>query len=244
MKQLVSLILIASLCCFSGEFSYSQTTNEESAVEHVRNIYSGSVSEQSGLYDGLEYTGYPYPIRVGQPFFQSDSVTKGEVFYKGMLYRDVPMWYDLVKNVLVVLYLNNYSRFSLNSPKVDYFSVFNHHFYRIDSATADLNNIDEGFYDRIYKGRSEVIVKRAKGMLRTTNNDGIWISILNQKDDRYLIKDGRYYSLRSEKSVLKALGNAHAKEIQAELKKSKIKFRRDPEKALVLMVSVYDQLSK
>jgi hypothetical protein len=243
MSQKVKLLLIA-LSCFYAELIYAQTPGMEKAdIDFLRTVYVESLSEQSGLYDGPEYTGYPYPLNAGQPFFKSDSVTRGTIFYKGLLYGNVPMRYDLVKNEVVVEY-DRYSKISLHSPKVSYFSLHGHHFIRIDSSAARINDMEEGFYDQIYKGRVEVLVKRSKGMLRTVSSGRIGTSILKQKNQIYLIKDGRYFPVSGEASAFKVLGATKAREIQGQLKKSRIKFRKKPEEALVLMASLFDQSNK
>jgi hypothetical protein len=72
--------------------------------------------------------------------------------------------------------------------------------------------------------------------------DGIFTKILKQKNEIYLKKEGKFFSVQSSASVLKALGN-NQKEILNHLKKNAIKFKRDPEKATVMMVSYYDQLN-
>lgn len=58
----------------------------------------------------------------------------------------------------------------------------------------------------------------------------------------YLKKQGKYLSVLNSGSVLKALGN-NQKEILNHLKKNAIKFKKDREKAIVMMVSYYDQLN-
>ena len=84
-------------------------------------------------------------------------------------------------------------------------------------------------------------MRRYKGTLEDVSPDGIFTKILKQKNEIYLKKEGKYFSVLSSGSVLKALGNKQ-KEILSHLKKNAIKFKKDPEKAIVMMVSYYDQL--
>ncbi len=87
-----------------------------------------------------------------------------------------------------------------------------------------------------------MLVRRFKGTLEDVSPEGIFTKILKQKNEIYLKKDGKYFSVLSSGSVLKALGNKQ-KEILAQLKKNSIKFKKDPEKATVMMVMYYDQLN-
>lgn len=239
--------VILMLIFFSGlspKYSYSQSgnsdINERSAINYVAGIYAESISEQAGLYDGPEYTGYPYRLSEGIPFFLSNDLTTGDVHYNGMLYKNVPMQYDIVKDELLVQYFDKISMISLHSDKVSSFTIFSQPFVRIDTATARVNNIPSGFYNQIYRGKSEVLVKRSKSSLKSIVSGSLSTVILKQKNDLYILKDGKYYRINNEKSAVSVLDNM--KEVQQPLKQSKIKFRREPEKALVLMVSAYDKL--
>jgi hypothetical protein len=56
------------------------------------------------------------------------------------------------------------------------------------------------------------------------------------------MKEGVYIPLKNQSSVLSAMGNKQ-KELQEFLKKSNIKFRKDPENAIVRIVRYYDLLT-
>lgn len=216
-----------------------QGANEQEALKNAVSGYTRSLGEQSGIYRGSGYIGYPYEIKDGHPFFESYEVTKGSVYYDGMLYQDIPLWYDLLKNQVVIQYIDNFSKISLHNEKIEYFSLFNHVFVNITKDTS--NTLLSGFYDRVYQKETEVLVKRSKSSVQHVTPEGIFLMMLKQKDQIYLKKEGRYYFVDSPGTVLKALGS-NQKEIQAYLKKNKIRFRKNPEKATVMMVSFYDKL--
>lgn len=167
----------------------------------------------------------------------------GEIRYDGMLYKNIPMWYDLARNEVAVRYFDNISRISLHNEKVSDFSFAGHHFINIEGDTASKYGLGNGFHDQIYKGKSEILVKRSKDFLISTDPDGVWISFSGGKNDVFLRTGEKYEPVSSQKSVLKALGK-HEKEIQAHLKQNKIKFRKEREKAIIMMVAYYDQLNK
>ena len=150
------------------------------------------------------------------------------------------MKYDIVKDELLVQYFDKVSMISLHSDKVSSFRIFSQPFVRVDTATARINNIPSGFYNQIYKGKSEVLVNRSKETLKSIISSSIRTVILKQRNDLYILKNGKYYRVNSEKSAVSVLDNMKA--VQQPLKQSRIKFRREPEKALVLMVSAYDKL--
>ncbi len=245
MTRIVFLILTISSLLFLTDTGYCQDgkgSNEELALKHVREIYSGSLSEQSGIYRGIDYIGYPYPIKKGEQFFLTGEERKGEIRYDGMLYKNIPMWYDIARNEVIVGYADNSSKISLHNEKISDFLIENHRFINIQGDTAIKYDLKEGFYDQIYKGKSEILVKRAKDFIKNTDTDGVWIAFSNEKKDIFLRTGEKYESVSTKKSVLKALGK-YQKEIQAHLKKNKVKFGKQREQAIKLMVAYYDQLN-
>jgi hypothetical protein len=243
MFRTVILIFAIVFLCFGHEVSFGQTQTEKDshqlAIKNTVSRYYKSLGEQSGIYHGPAYIGYPYQLSNGHQFFESPNLTQGTIFYNGMLYQDIPMWYDLVKDEVVVQNIDSLSMISLHNERIDYFSLLGHYFIKISQDSS--SSLSTGFYDQIYKGKTEVLVRRYKGTLEDVSTEGIFTKILKQKNEIYLKKEGKYFSVLSSGSVLKVLGNKQ-KEILSHLKKNAIKFKKDPEKAIVMMVSYYDQL--
>ena len=243
MHRTATFIFTIIFLCFGYEVSFGQTQTENNsqqlAIKNTTSRYYKSLGEQSGIYHGPAYTGYPYQLSNGHQFFESPNLTQGTIFYNGMLYQDIPMWYDLVKDQVVVQTIDSLSMISLHNERIDYFSLLGHYFIKISQDSS--SSLSTGFYDQIYKGKTEVLVRRYKGTLEDVSTEGIFTKILKQKNEIYLKKEGKYFSVLSSGSVLKVLGNKQ-KEILSHLKKNAIKFKKDPEKAIVMMVSYYDQL--
>lgn len=243
MFRTVILIFAIIFLSISHEVSFGQTQPEKDsqqlAIKNTVSLYFKSLGEQSGIYRGPAYIGYPYELSNGHQFFESPKFAIGTIFYDGMLYQNIPMWYDLVKDQVVVQTLDSLSMIGLHHERIDYFSLLGHHFKKISQDSSI--SLSTGFYDQIYNGKTEVLVRRSKGTLEDVSPEGIFTKILKQKNEIYLKKDAKYFSVLSSGSVLKALGN-NQKEILNHLKKNAIKFKKDPEKAIVMMVSYYDQL--
>ena len=214
---------------------------QKEIVKQASSVYFNSLGEQSGIYRGVEYTGYPYRIKSGHPFFESSSPNYGSIFYDGNLYESVPMWLDLVKNQLVVLYIDNYSKINLHAEKVAYFSVLNHHFIHINEDKSERSSISSGYYDLVYDGGLQLLVSRSKSTLKEVSVEGTFITVLKQKNNFFLKKGVDYYPVQSLGSVLKVIGSFQ-KEIVSDLKKNKIKFNKSPENTMVHMLKYYDQL--
>lgn len=244
MFRTVTLIFAIVFICFGHQVSFGQTQPEKDSkqltIKNTVSLYFKSLGEQSGIYRGPGYIGYPYALSNGHQFFESPNFAQGTIFYDGMLYQNIPMWYDLVKDQVVIQTLDSFSLISLHTERIDYFSLLGHYFIKISQDSS--SSLSTGFYDQIYKGKTEVLVRRFKGTLDDVSTEGIFTKILKQKNVIYLKKQGKYFSVLNSGSVLKALGN-NQKEILNHLKKNAIKFKKDREKAIVMMVSYYDQLN-
>lgn len=227
-------------------FSIAQIKNEISpeqlTVRNAASEYFQSLGEQSGIYRGVEYTGFPYRLNNGHQYFETQFPVKGSVYYDGILYKDIPMWYDLVKNQVIVQYIDGFSEIKLHNELIDYFSIYDHHFVHLGRDKIGNSVLSEGFYDLVYVGKTQVLVKRSKGTLKEVNT-GIALTILKQKNEVYLVKEGVYLPVKKQSSVFNALGSKQ-KEIQEFLRKSNVKFRKDPENAIVRMVRYYDLLTE
>ena len=244
----VVLFFGISLFLFSPfKKSYSQTisktNSEHQSLDRVRALYFKSLSAQSGIYRGVEYTGFPYKLNNGHQFFESIDPVKGSIYYDGLLYNDVPLWYDLVKNQVVVQYTDQFSRISLHNELIAYFSIAKHNFIHIERDPLNKSILSEGFYDIVYPGKSQLLVKRSKGTLKEVNSSGVFLTVLKQKNEFYLKRGNSYVPVGTKSSVLKALGTKQ-KEIQDYLKKNKIKFKKAPETTIITMVSYFDQISE
>ena len=136
------ILKIATLCFLSLFFiaeSFGQTAMNDSSylqtsiTQAVSNFYK-SIGQQSRLYDGQEYLPYD-PHTKGNALFPYDvqGWEPGEVTYDGVLYKNVPMMYDVYKDAVVVLLYNKFTMFSLLKTRVHDFSFSNHHFIRLDA---------------------------------------------------------------------------------------------------------------
>ena len=74
----------------SPEDSLSLTKTINNALA----IYYQSAGDQSRLYNGTEYTGYPFWFVEGSPFFLTDQPQRGSIIYDEVEYRDVDLQYD------------------------------------------------------------------------------------------------------------------------------------------------------
>ncbi len=248
MKKCIFLYLI--ICIINilipnntlAQVTIGDSSSRQKGFTNALNLFNTTVGEQSSLYNGPEYYFYD-PIYKGNAYFMDmNAFTPGTIYYDGTLYKNVPMLYDIYSDKVVVLLYNHFSKFSLLRERVKSFDFLDHHFINIAADSLDNNAvISPGFYDELYKGKVQVLARRAKNI---QNNPGTtnYESYFNPIKSYYLKKNNIYYSVGGEGSFMSVLKDKK-KELQQYIRANKIKFRRNPEEAMVKIASYYDHLT-
>jgi hypothetical protein len=97
-----------------------------------------------------------------------------------------------------------------------------------------------GFYDELYNGKSQVLVKRSKDIQTITS--GTAENYFDLTTKYFFKKNHIYYSISSQGSLINILKD-RKKELQQYIRANQIKFRSDPEEAMVKIASYYDHLT-
>ena len=202
-------------------------------------VYYQALGEQSPIYTGSEYIESPIPLQEGHVFFETNVFVKGTVYLDGMLFTGVPIMYDIVKDQLIIQHYTHLFKINIPLERVEYFILSGHTFVRLlpDSSNA----IKAGFYDRLYNGKIMLLAKREKTIKEGYVNVQLNNAIL-QKTIYYIKKDGHYHIIKNMRSLLSVLKNKK-KEIQQYLNSNKIKFKKDPEHAMIVAAEYFDRIT-
>jgi hypothetical protein len=109
------------------------------------------IGAQAPLYNGIEHI--MYPRMTGHPYFDQEGMQYGSIVYEGILYRNIPMLYDLVRDQPIVFNREGYM-LGLSREKVKEFSLSGHRFIHTPS----------GFYDLLCSGTITILAKRTKSI--------------------------------------------------------------------------------
>lgn len=237
-KRLLYILLI---CCLSQRVAAQNaddTTLHENALNAI-GVYYENLGEESPLYNGSEYIEYAYTLQEGHPFFQTASFINGSVNLDGMIFREVPMLYDIVKDQVIILDFQKVYKINLPAGRVQQFFLLGHLFVRLTPDSS--GQIKPGFYDQLYNGKIGLFAKREKRILEKYSNIQISKVVISQ-NNFYVKKDGGYYIIRNKSSLLSVLKNKK-KEVQQYWKSNNIKFKKEPERAMIMAVEYYDQIT-
>lgn len=244
--RLTLFLSVFVFACFNGKTQSSADSallKKQMAAATV--TYYQSLKTQSGIYNGSEYVQYAHLLKEGFPYFDTTVLANGRLCYDGMEYQDVPMLYDLVKDELVAQHFNKVFLIQLVKSKVKWFQLHQHYFVHLtgDSMTNTPRRLRDGFYDLAYDGsKIKLYIKRVKEIQESIPDNKVERKIY--QNDRYFIyKDSIYYDVKSHGSILKVLNRFQAEQRKA-VKSQKIRFRKNREAALLIMVKKFDQLSR
>jgi hypothetical protein len=241
-------LLVCLICVIACKTSFAQTApGDSSSQQHAFNnaviLYNTSIGEQSPLYNGPEYFFYDPTIKGNAYFMEVNAFTTGSVYYDGIYYAGVPMLYDLYSDEVAVLLYNHFSKFSLIKYRVKNFDFLDHHFVNINADTLNNgSNIKSGYYDELYNGKTEVLVKRSKSIQTNTGGTSASEKYYSPSRDFYIRKNKVYYSVSSQGSLIDVFKDKK-KELQQYIKANQIRFRTDPEQAMVKIATYYDHLT-
>jgi len=237
-KRFFYILLICALSRQATAQNADDTTLRENAL-HAIGVYYQNLREESPLYNGSEYLEYAYTLQEGHPFFQVADFVAGDIDLNGMIFRGVPILYDIVKDQVIIQDFQRVYKINLPADKIQQFSVLGHLFVRITRDSAD--QVKTGFYDQLYKGKIALYARREKRILEKYSNVQISKVVISE-NVYYIKKDGVYHTIKNKSSLLGVLKNKK-KEVQQYLKTNDIKFKREPERAMIMAVRYYDQLT-
>ena len=214
------------------------STAYSEAAKQVIVHYNFVVDDQSEFYNGNEYHLYS-PAHSGSAYFQDKPIlTPSIVRYNGIWYRNVPVLYDRYADVMVSSLRD--SLYLLRPDKTSDIYLLGHHFIYLYNGAE--KNLAPGFYDQLYSGKSEILVKRNTTVQNTVTQQTVEVNYENS-DIIYIKKGGTYVQVNSKRSVLDVFKDKN-KELKQYLNSSKISYKKDKEQSIAKLASYYDQLTK
>ncbi|MEO6456467.1 MAG: hypothetical protein ABIN97_20490 [Ginsengibacter sp.] len=240
---LLSIIFVNSYKASSQNF-VSDTSAKTSLLKNAVNLYHKFLLPETGLYNGSEYTYkayYPFVINEGHPFFISKQFVPGSVFYNNVLYENVPLLYDIVKEELIIKDLAGVYFIKLNNESIQWFIISGHTFIRLNMDNDKDQVLHTGFYDLLYNGNVVLYKKVLKLLEDRSAFAGIEKHVI--ESNKYFIKkDNRYYAIKNKKSLLPVMSN-RKKEVQQFIRSNKLNFRKAEEDAIIRTVTFYDSIN-
>lgn len=222
---------------------FSQSVNKDPLsgiqVKNGIDLYNRYTDGNAPIFNGEEYIYYSFK-KDGDPFFLTGEFTTSWIGYEGRVYDPVSLFYDIVRDQLVILNADSLSRIILHNEFVDSFSLLGHTFISL-AEDHKQNLYNTGFYDRLYNGQVQLFARRIK-LMTDVIEDHTVVWVFSPKDRFYIHKDGLYYLVNNQKDVFRLFSDKK-REVRRLMRKAHLKFRRKNfENTLIGVIAFYDQL--
>lgn len=237
----LTLVLLLNLLPFTI-FAQTDTSFVSYAVTDALKQYRTAVGVHAHLYNGPEYYVPVKSYVKGHQFYQDKIYQNGTVKYDGAWFEDVPMLYDLMQDELVIVNHGSGQPQRLVKSRVDAFKLYGHTFIRLQADTTTGLSIQPGFYDLLYSGEVQVLMKREKTLFERASTEGME-GEYRDASKFYLVKDGIYHPVSNKRSVMRVLQD-QKKPLNKFASANKLRFRKERESAIVKIARHYDSLQQ
>ena len=248
---LLLLFLSYSLPKLTAQLSTEDSAFYKKAVNNTVALYHQSIGDQSGLFNGNQYPGYPSTFKEGgHPFFNVQhpdksgipTPSRGSIVYDKVFYPDVQILYDEIAGVIILHDATH--RIQLHTNKVSYFTILDNRFIRIVKDSLSGAPIQTGFYQVLYNGKVSVLKREVKLIDEKIGSFSEGISrFIKIKYYYYIEKNKAFFVVNSTQSMLNAFKDQQH-DVKQFVKRNKLDFGKDAENALIQIAAYYDILTK
>ena len=230
----ILFILLSSVHIHAQQSADSSEYNQPANA--LRQIYLNGIGDNAQIYHGTEY------IRNGQkalgfPFFESNDLVDGAVYYQGTFYPQRKLYYDLVADEVVTVNYANNAQINLSMDKADSFKIGNHFFVRLNPAKSP-GLPKEGYYEQLYSGEPGLYVKHEKRLVTGSGNEEIKYV---QYNSYFVRKNPVFYAVDGKSGLLNEFSDKED-ELKKYIRTNKLNFKKDLENSMVLTTTYYSQL--
>ena len=224
---------------------YAQNTDTNLVSNQLKiagQYYSSKIADQSRLLNGIKYLPYRNQDYTGNGYYNTTELQKAYIRYDDVDFYDIPVLYDLHKDLLILRRRDDQGYMSLLNTKLDKFIINAHTFIKIVADSAD-KKIKTGFYDVLHEGSLQLLAKRTKAIEQ--EKSGITIRNLFVPYTKYFLhKENTFYDISGQKDMLKVLKDKK-QELEQYIKANNLSFKNeDMEPSMIKLTNYYNQLTR
>lgn len=208
-------------------------------IKNAESLFNSSIKQQSLLLNGPAFQNYASNVDGSANFLDLTSFIWGDVIYDGYRFNGVAMMYDLYEDKVIAV-KNNSAMYSLVSQKVSDFYLSNHHFKYINVVDTTTTKIRSGFFDVLYNGDLKILAKRVKKVQLSINNQDKDLRYFFVPKTTYYLERNNQYEVIANESAFFNLFKDKKTELKKHLSNYKIKFKKKPEEAMILLAAYYE----
>lgn len=193
--------------------------------------YLREVGDRSELFIGKMEPGYSSAAYKNHPYWFEEDFLRGEVMYKGLLYRDVLLRYDVFLQQLVVKTPVKQSNVNVPMLEVESFTM---------GETAFTAHEGE-FMAVLYDGSRVRLLERMRINLKEDTEQTKVQYEFKRQMNFFVLHDGKMTEVGKMRSVLKQFPELE-KELKRYAKMNRLNFRENRKSSLMSILKYVDEL--
>jgi hypothetical protein len=240
MRFISFTILPTLLFIFSFDKAKAQSEAgvSSSSLQVTRIYFQNEIKEDAHLYTGEAYSRYDPGVK-GDPFYLFNQMQNGDLFYDDVLYKDVPLLFDIVRQKVIINRYHDNTRIQLLNEKIKYFTLGGHRFENFSLASGKDGSISKDIYEVVFSGKAAILANRLKNIKHGLKADDPYT--FTEEDVLYVRNGSNLFQINNRKAVLPAF-NDKKELIKTFIRKKHLKFKKNIEKDLIMIAAYYDKL--
>jgi hypothetical protein len=189
-------------------------------------------SQELPLYNGSEYSSYYYGFK-GHPNFLTDSLQAGDVVYEGILYKNVPLGYNLVEQEVFTRHPRLGYNIRLVREKISSFTIDGRTFLHLPATASSA----DGFYQLLFDGHI-----KALALFEKKETSSIYEEIgmhFVQYEQYFIYSDKKIHTVENLNDVTRLFSD-RKEDIKKLIRNKRLSFRKDPFSALTVIAKFYE----
>lgn len=195
--------------------------------------------DNAAIYNGAEYVGYGQQIN-GHPFFGDDNLKRGDLLYLGVWYKNIPLYYDMVSDVILIQSFDGNHYLRLGSSKVSAFTYGSDQFVKIPGEAV--GKLQRSFIQLLHAGKVAVYAQKKK-VLVTSSSSEKSTSSFQQFNDYFILYGGKWTEI-NKSSDLVSLFRDYKEPLKRWLSAQPYRYKKNPEWTLVQAAAFIETLIK
>ncbi len=240
LRHFVCLFIFFHLSVTASTAQQNDSLIYTAAFNNASALFKNIIKENSQLYYGSEYVFSNHNI-IGFPFFYADSLVNADISYDHILYKNVPAYYDIVLDKIVIKDFNGQYYIQLLSEKTDSFFITGNMFINFDSASTNHFPLKSGFYEKLFYGDNFIVFVKRQKVEDNYISEGVSQTKYVQYNYYFLKRGNVFYKIENENDLLNLLDDKKSL-VEKYIRTNKINFKKEFENSLVQTLSYYIQI--
>ncbi len=243
----ICFYFLVAFTFYFGKTSSAQSSSKDSsrlaaAVHRTAGEYIHFMGTAAPIYTGPQYVEYYLQINKGHPFFLNTDFNPGSVHFEDILYEGLMIKYDIVENKIVLLNPSSIFRPSLSNDKIDYFTIKDHTFIKLEKNSNHPGVPKNGFYEVLFRDTRLSLLKKENKSVQEDLNFGVSSIRYVESSVNFCVEKGNTYYPVNRKGQILDLFKDKKTELRQYIRKNSIDFGSDYENALLSIVGYYESL--